>query len=80
VLGLFGADDPHDAVAPDDLAVLAHTLHRSSDLHLLFSVLSSLNSALSDRLGGSIPAGTVGDDLGPPPGGRPEVMAVVDGA
>jgi hypothetical protein len=36
VLGVLAADDPDHAVAPDDLAVLAHLLDGGSDFHSLF--------------------------------------------
>jgi hypothetical protein len=39
VLGVLAADHAYDAVAPDDLAVFAHLLDRSSDFHSLFYVL-----------------------------------------
>src|SRR5512142_3326705 len=33
VAGVGGADDPHDALALDDLALVADLLHRRADLH-----------------------------------------------
>jgi hypothetical protein len=33
LVALVGADHAHDALAPDDLAVLTHSFDRCSDLH-----------------------------------------------
>jgi hypothetical protein len=71
VLGVLAADDPDHAVAPDDLAVLAHLLDRSSDFHSLFTFLEWLLEAFHD----SAPSGVVGGhlDLDPVPGKESQV-------
>ena len=45
------ADDPDDAFALDNLALIAHRLHGSSNLHLLL-----LSTVMQPRLSGLTPA------------------------